>query len=237
MNPLALRSMRSIAGPESSTAYDLAHAAGTRMKDMHTAQQRVLMGGALEGGAEHAGAPIVGSLHQAMQHELAGTTPQLQSKGFFPKEEASSSTLKRLANTLHPANLYARTVKGLGSVVNTPFDTTTQRVAKSVVGGAPLAALGALDPIGSAAHLGINGVREFAGNSVIGQRAMKSLYNQGAAGRAFSPRVQTIADYAVSPALLDPMRLGAHMRETGQAANVDRAIAAYKQLKTPAPPP
>jgi len=237
MNPFALRSLRSIAGPESSSTYDLAHAVGMRMQGMHSDQQRALMQGALGAGAAHADAPIVGSLHSAMQHELSGTAPQLQSKGFFPKEQAQASTFKRLANTLHPANLYAKAVKGLGGVVNTPFDTTAQRVAKSAVGGAPVAALGALDPVGSAAHMGINAVREVAGNSDIGRRAMKGLYDRGAQGRSYSRGVQLAADYALSPALLDPMRLGAHVQAKGHAGVVDQAIAAYKHLKPPAGPP
>jgi len=245
MNPFASRSLSAIAGPEALSSYEMAHAMGSRMQGMHTDQQQALMREATYAGELNNldKAPMLQPLHQAMSHELSGTAPQLQSKGFFPKEKVDElhdagrvgeSRLKRVANWLHPTNLYTKAVSGMGRVANKPFDTTTQRVAKSVVGAAPMAALGAADPIGSAAHMGINTTREVAANSAWGKREVGKLVSKGLEGKselmghALSPRGEKLVDHFVSPALLDPQRLGKHLNANGQADQVRRGISAVQ---------
>jgi len=201
INAGAMRSIKSLAGPEAMGAYDAAHALGSRVAHLPTEQQRQIFQAASTAGSHPAlgEAPLLGSLHRAVGHELAGTAPVAEAKGLAAK-------------------LYSKGVGAMSRIVNTPFDTGLQRAAKSAVGIAPLATAAATHPIGTAAHAAVNGVREVAGNSQTGQKVMKNMFQKGLNGSVLSPGVEKAIDYVVSPAVLDPLRVGQAFRKVSPEA-------------------
>lgn len=213
IHPLAQRSIRALAGPEALANYDTARGIASKVQHLPTPEQHGLFSSALNTTShpELHGAPVVGPLRDAFQHELHGTSPQLQSKGML-------------------AGLYSKVVSGMGKIVQSPFDTTAQRVAKGAVGAAPMAAAATLDPIGTAAHMGINTTREIVGNSSIGKKAIGNLFERGIAGQKIHPAMETAVDYAVSPAVLDPLRLGGAIRKASpeHAQTVSKHLPAIK---------
>jgi len=196
INPLALRSIKSLAGPEALGPYSAAKALGSRVAHLPTHQQRAMFAAAHSAGGHPAlgAAPIVGPVQRALGHELAGTAPTAQAKGLAAK-------------------LYSKGVGAMSKLVDTPFDTGVQRAAKGAVGIAPLAGAAALDPVGAAAHVGINGIREGVANSARGKKFMGQMFQEGMQGRVLSPGQEAAVNYGVSPAALDPLRAGQAVRK------------------------
>ncbi len=195
INPFAQRTIKALAGPESLSHYEAAKALGSLVQHLPTNEQHAIFQGMRQGtGRLSEDTPLLSPMHRAMGHELEGTAPALQSKGLL-------------------AGLYSKGVAGMGKLTNTPFDTGAQRVAKSVAGAAPLAAVAAADPVAAATHVGFNTAREAVAKSSTGKRVMKGMLERGLGGQLMSPAVEKAVDYGVSPSALDPMRIGKALRE------------------------
>jgi len=207
IHPLAQRTMKATAGPEALTSYEAAHAIGKNLAHLPTEEQHNVFHHTLNqtiGKDALQNAPIAGPVRQAMMHEVSGTAPTLKAHG---------GGLNRVG-----AEIYSRGVGGMSRLTNTPFDTPLQRAARGAVAAVPIAAGVAADPIGMGMHAGFNTGREIVGNSKWGKGKMEEMLNQGLEGKTYSPGAQKAIDYAVSPALLDPMRIGHAIHQTSPAA-------------------
>jgi hypothetical protein len=210
VNPGAMRTMKSVMGPESATAYEAAHAVGRRLAQMKPQERQAAIDAAAS--AKSTSAPILGHIQKAMAHEKAGTTPSFKGEGVAAKMYGGAADL-------------------LTNIVNKPFDTGLQRVVKTVSGAAPLAALTAAEPVGMLSHAGINAVREGVSRSATGKKFIQQSFKAGLGGHKLPQSVETTLDYAVSPALLDPYRSGRTLRAEATPAararltpaNVDKA--------------
>lgn len=212
MNPVSKFVTKSMVGPESLTAYEAAHALGSKLAPLHTdAQHQALQ--AIMSGAQHPAlghAAILGPVRTAIGHELAGTSPALQSHGMA-------------------AGGYSKAVDYLSRTQDTPFDTVGRRVVHGAVAAAPLAAATALDPVGIAAHVGTNQARNAIGQSGYGKKIMGKLFDKGLQGEGYSPGVEKAFDYAVSPGLLDPMRVGRALHDSGAAPAVQAVRGFHRE--------
>lgn len=195
INPAAMKSIVAIAGPETMGVYQAAQMAGKRLAEAPPHLRPKILKQVSEAGFdEHT--PMVGALQEAAKHELAGTAPKLEAKGLGAKA-------------------YSKFVDSMSDIKNTPFDTKTQRTVRTMGGAAPSAGLTAVDPSGSAAHFGINLAREQIGKSSYGKKVMGDLFESGVQGNQPSKLKETVIDYAVSPSVLDPQRMGRAMKEKG----------------------
>lgn len=205
ISPGAVRSLHMLAGPESLNAYHAARTAGERLSGLNPQLRQAALSGmaSLERirptstGMDITHAPVLGPLQRAALHEVEGTTPKL---------DTSKASLLGKA--------YARGVDLLRRVVQRPFDTPLQKGVKNIVGGAPLAAAIVEDPIAMAAHGGFNAIREQVGRSAFGKNFMKKQLKQGLEGVPMSSAGETAWNYVVSPAVLDPRRIGTAIRGT-----------------------
>ncbi len=223
MSPGASKAMKLLLGPETAVQYEAARRAGSQLYDMPPeARAAALKGlgsvteaGEAVGALSPAGrkaleeAPLVGPLQRAVQHDIAGTAPELKAKGPL-------------------AGAYAKAVDWMSRRAETPFQTPTQRVATNVAGAAPAAALAAVDPVGAGVHMGWNLTREQIGKSELGQKGLKALFRKGLAGEKPSKAVETAVDIAGSPALLDPLRIGLAAREAGAVKPMKAAVRALE---------
>jgi hypothetical protein len=125
---------------------------------------------------------------------VAGTAPEFKATGLGAK-------------------MYGGLIDRMRRVVNKPFATTGQKVVNNVLGAAPAAALAAVDPVGSAAHYAINTGRELLGTSGAGKRLTEKAFKSGLYGTwSPSPVTERAIDLVVSPAVLDPYRIGRDIR-------------------------
>lgn len=215
-NPAAARTVKSLAGAESIVPYNVAQRLGARLYNLGP-QERKLLLEKVYNRTKNTNAPVLSSLREAIGHELQGTSPTLQAKGWGAK-------------------LYASAVDKMTGITNTPFDTRLQRVGKTMLGGAPLAGLVAADPAGTAAHVGINAVREGLGMSRVGKQFAEKTFAQGLSGKQI-PRAQELAaDYLASPAVLDAYRMGKALRQeappaVSSALKPDVVSAGMRHLK------
>lgn len=193
VNPAAARTIRSLLGPEALGAYEMAHSMGRRLSQSAPLERASLLASAAAAPISEK-TPLAGSLIQAAKHELAGTSPTLTSKGVG-------------------AGIYSKAVDALTNVVDKPFDTGLQKVVKSVAGGTPLAALAVADPVGSAAHTGINAARELLSETELGKNFYKQELNRGLTGVQRPVALEVAGDYLASPALQDAYRMGRSLRE------------------------
>lgn len=193
-NPAAMRTVKSLAGAESVLPYTAAYEMGRKLRGLTPAQRQMVLKAGY-GVSFDTKAPVISSLRKAVGHELSGTEPALEATGLG-------------------ANLYGRFVDKMTGITNTPFDTNLQRVVKTVAGGAPLGALAAVDPYGTAGHVGVNAVREAVGNSKAGKEFALKTFTKGLLDGQEIPRVQQLAaDYLGSPAVLDAYRIGRSVRQ------------------------
>lgn len=209
----AMRSMKQLAGPESTVAYEAAHKAGKLFYELPphvraAAAQAWKERGSLAGveGAEglmqHLGnarpGPVTEVLGKAFGHELAGTAPTLQTAG-------SGIT----------GRAYAHAVNRLSNVTTNEFSTTGQKIVNNAVGAAPWAALAATHPAGTAGHTLVNAGREVASQLPMGKQWIADDFKRGLHGEQLSPTVEKIIDHAISPAVLDGRREALAMRRAG----------------------
>jgi len=215
-NPAALRTVKSLFGAESVVPYELAHSTGKQLIEMPPEVRQVAMQHMRESthGIE---APIIGPLHKALAHELAGTAPTHQATGPL-------------------AHVYSKAVNAMMNVANKPFDTGMQRGVKYMMGGAPLAALAAAEPVATASHVGINAAREGAARSSYGKKFITNMGQLGLAGGEIPEWKQTAAAYLASPAALDAFHAGKGVRAAAPAnlhaqltpENIGKAIPALR---------
>lgn len=223
VNPMALRSIKAIAGPEAVISYTAANSIGKRLAQVPPQQREVALRAMMD--TENIPAPVLHELGEAARHQLAGSAPALQSKGVM-------------------ATMYGKTMDTMTNLVDKPFDTGIQRGAKSLAGGAPLAGLLAADPIGGLAHAGVNTAREVVGNSPVGKKVMRKLFDQGVQGQTLSPAKELAIDIGISPGVLNPQRIGAGLRKVVpeqyhsqlSPANIDKGVDAVKSM-IPKPSP
>jgi hypothetical protein len=216
-NPAAARTVKSLAGAESVVPYEVAHRLGARMSNLGPQERKALLE-KIYNKTRDTKAPVLSSLREAIGHELQGTSPTLQAKGLGAK-------------------LYAGAVDKMTGITNTPFDTGLQRAGKSMLGGAPLAGLAVADPVGTAAHVGINAVREGLGKSRMGKQFAEKTFEQGLAGKQISRAHELAADYLASPAVLDSYRAGKALRQEASpgvsaALTPDVVSSGMRHLKT-----
>lgn len=192
VNPVAARTVKAFMGPEATVSYELSQRLGTHLAKLPPAKRQALLK-QINRAPKLQGSPIIGPLQEAVGHELAGTAPVHKAKGVA-------------------ANLYSGAVRGLTSIVNKPFDTGVQRAVKSVAGGAPLAVAAAADPLGTAAHVGVNTGRELLAKSRVGTRFIKKTTEAGLAGKKIPKVIEAATDYLASPGALDAYRTGQAIR-------------------------
>jgi hypothetical protein len=228
--PWSLKAMKLLLGPEAALQAEAAEALGKKLYELPPQKREALMAGIGQGLA-HAppevrqalgGAPILGPLHRAMEHDIRGTAPTFEAK----------KGLGGLA-----ARAYGGAVNFFQKRQVTPFSTTAQNVAANVTGAAPAAALAAIDPAGAAAHMGWNGLRNLAGRTAVGQQIAEKQLKSGLAGVPLSPVKELANDLLVSPAFLDAHRIGLAGNRSGIAGAADRALSlgedAHKILSKP----
>jgi len=196
-NPAALRTVKSLFGAESVVPYLLAHKTGKQLIKLppKARQAAIQQMHAATHGIE---APIIRPLHKALSHELAGTEPVHQATGPM-------------------AYVYSHAVNAMMNVANKPFDTGMQRGVKYMMGGAPLAALAAAEPLSTASHVGINAAREGAARSSYGKKFITNMGQLGLAGGEIPEWKQTAAAYLASPAALDAYHAGKGVRNAVSA--------------------
>lgn len=192
VNPGAMRTIKSLMGPEATGAYEMAHAMGRKLVDMNPAQREAWLKATANAPIKEE-TPLIGALRRAARHQVEGTVPTLEAKGVG-------------------ANLYSRAVNKLTDVVNKPFDTGLQRAVNTAVGAAPLAAITAADPIGMAAHGGINALREGVAATTAGKDFFRRELHKGAIGVPRSKALEVAGDYLLSPAVQDSYRMGRSVR-------------------------
>lgn len=223
-NPVAMRSVKSLAGAESVVPYETAYRLGQSIAHLGPAERAARLRAMQV--APDTKAPVLSSLRHAVGHELADTTPQLQASGLGAK-------------------MYAHAVDRMTGITNTPFDTGLQRAGKSLLGAAPVAGLVAADPVGTASHVGVNAAREALGRSSMGKKFVEDTFQRGLSGGVIPRPVEVAADYLASPAVLDAYRAGKAVRqEVPEAVRqrlkpdaVSSAMSHLKHLFGGGPPP
>lgn len=207
MNPAAEFSIKHLFGPEALSGYHAAHAAGAKLKDLPTDQMRAALAAGTVGShlsPELRNSPILGDLGKAVEHELKGTTPELQTKGILGK-------------------LHGKALNSLSGRADTAFDGTGKKILNTVAGAAPVAAMTAVDavatgglPLGAGAHFGFNQLRYRLGRSEIGQKTMHSLATRGLRGETIGKGTELATNILASPGLLDPYRVGKAVHDTAE---------------------
>lgn len=199
--------IKHIFGPEALASYQAAHAVGSKMKGMHTTQMRAALAAGTVGShlsPELRNSPIVGDLGKAFEHELKGTTPELQTKGLLGK--------------LHGKALDKLT----GNAVN-EMDTAGSRLMKNAPGALAVGGMGLADaavsggvPSGMMAHMGVNRFRGWLGNTAFGKKVMHQGFTKGLRGEQIPQWQQHLSNYVVSPGVLDPYRIGNAVHATAE---------------------
>ena len=118
-------------------------------------------------------------------------------------------------------------------MVQTGFETGPQRVVQGLIGGAPIAALGA-EHGGTVLHGAGNAARMAIANSKAGQREMAQQFEAGMQGKELHPVLDKVINVGLSPAAYTTQRAGKALRDAidaqanrasvagGQAANRTR---------------
>lgn len=203
LNPASRASMKYLFGPESLGAYDAAHGIASQMAHLPTKEQHALLASGVASGnllPALKDAPILGSIHRAAQHEIAGTAPKLETKGILGA--AHGKVLDRLART-----------------ADTPFDDTGRRVVNSAIGASPLLAAGVADtaltgaPLGVIGHGAVNAARERIAKTDYGRAVTTNLLQKGMRGESVAPGRERAMNLLLSPAVMDAHRLGRAARE------------------------
>lgn len=224
MAPGAKRGLKLLLGPESMLQIEAAEAAGRHFYGMDPAARGAAMRaaaigvGALPAEAQQAlgHAPILGPLQRAIQHDLAGTAPELRTEG----------GLGGLAS-----RVYGSAVGTLQRAQVTPFSTPAQKATANVAGLLPAAALAAADPAGGLTHMGWNTMREVLGRSRMGKRVQESMLQRGLAGSIPSSAMEAVSDLALSPSFLDPQRVGHAVHRAGLVPAVTQATELVSKNK------
>lgn len=203
LNPAAKASMKYLFGPESLGAYEAAHGIARQMAHLPTKEQHALLASGVASGnlvPAMKNAPILGSIHRAAQHEIAGTAPKLETKGMLGT--VHGKMLDRLART-----------------ADTQFDDTGKKIVNSAIGASPLLAAGAADmavtgtPFGVIGHGVVNAARERIAKTDYGKKVTTNLLQKGMRGEAVAPGRERAMNLLLSPAVMDAHRLGQSARE------------------------
>lgn len=201
------QSMKSMFGPEVMIPYVAARNAGaTAVKQYPSPTERNY---ALQHLHAHGhlgdGIPVAQDVIKAVGHELQGTEPALSATG-------------------RVAKVHAGLLNSLSSQTRTGFETGPQRALQAAWGAAPLAAAAGVDsaifggaPVSAGVHVAMNAVRQGVGASPLGPWFAKREFKKGLRGEVDSPRLSSLKQYALSPAIQDAQIAGNVVRNRVQA--------------------
>lgn len=213
MNPAAKASMKYLFGPESLGAYEAAHGIAKSMAHLPTKEQHALLASGVASGnllPAMKDAPILGSIHRAAQHELAGTAPKFEAKG----GKGILGTVQGALGTAH-----GKMLDRLARTADTPFDSTGRKIVNSAIGASPALVAGAADmavtgtPFGVIGHGVVNAARERIAKTDYGKKVTTNLLQKGMRGEDVAPGRAMATNLLLSPAVMDAHRLGRSARE------------------------
>jgi len=205
INPARKQAIKMMFGPEALIPYEAAHQFASKAvaQAPHPTQRAQLLNAFLSKDISHA--PVLGNVQKAIQHELAGSTPQFAGQGMAAK-------------------MYGGAIDSLSNQTRTGFETPLQKVVESVRGASPLAPMLAADaavsggiPLGAVGHMGWNMTRQAIGDSALGQRLAKQQLLSGLKGKSTGGLSEMAHDLVLSPAFLDAQRLGKTMHTDNPA--------------------
>lgn len=211
MNPFARLSTRLLGGAEALTSYDAAHALAAKIQHLPTAQQRAILAGAnIPGRAGiSADTPVLGALQSAIQHELAGTSPELMRKAPIRSGLAGvwDRTKEMVGRGQHGF------LDKMTNLTDTQFDTAGKRVVTGLAGAAPAAAVAALDPLGAAGHYAVNAGRMIGAETNWGKNLALGQVQKGLRGEELSPTVRALQQTFISPGFTEAQDIGSSVRK------------------------